>query len=634
MPLDALFLSAAAQELSARITGLKVDKVYQPERDVLVFKLRGGAGDCRLLFSAGAGDYRLHLTESRLENPASPPMFCMLLRKHLTGARIKETRQPPAERVLEIVFDAWDESGDCHERSLIFELTGRSSNAVLTGSDGKITDCLRRTGSETEGKRVLFPGVAYASPPPQEGKIAPIDVLRAEQRRAETQGAGGDGAETQVPGGDGADAPNNTWRELFDSANDATTADKWLLSTFRGLSPLICREISWRAYGRADYLVGDMEDGGAALRRELLALLEQSATGNAEPWIITGPDGAPLDFSFTRIMQYEGALDVRREAGFSALLDGYYTRAAQITRVRQRASATTKTVKNACDRILRKLAAQREELALTGSRDSHRECGDIIMANMHQMKKGQSTLLATDFHSGGGMREIQLDPLKTPQQNAAKYYKEYTKAKNAERFLSEQILLGENELEYLESVLGAIALAEGEKDLNEIRRELASTGYLKAQKKGKEKTNDKTKGKTKGKTKEKAKDNTKEQAPLRFVSSSGVTVFAGRNNSQNDQLTFKAAFKSDIWLHAQKIHGAHVIISCGGAAPDGSTLSEAASIAAYYSAARGGGKAPVDYTLVKHVKKAPGGRPGMVLYTDHKTIAATPDEELVNSLRV
>jgi len=629
MPLDALFLSAAAQELTARITGLKVDKVYQPERDVLVFKLRGGAGDCRLLFSAGAGDYRLHLTESRLENPASPPMFCMLLRKYLTGARITGTRQPPAERILELVFDAWDDSGACHERNLIFELTGRSSNAVLTDSDGKIIDCLRRTGSETEGKRVLFPGATYESPPPQEGKLAPLDVLRAESI--------------------------NAWQELFDSNinsnkdtnkysnnssnNGAITADKWLLSTFRGLSPLICREISWRAYGRVDHRIGDIEDGGAALRRELFALLEQAGAGNAEPWVISDADGAPRDFSFTRIMQYEGALDVRRENGFSAMLDGYYTRAAQMQRVRQRASATTKTVKNARDRVLRKLAAQREELELTGLRDSHRECGDIIMANMHQMKKGQSMLLAPDFYTeGGGTREIQLDPLKTPQQNAAKYYKEYTKAKNAERFLSELILAGENELEYLESVLGEIGLAEGEKDLSEIRRELVSTGYIKAQQMGKEKTKGTTRGNTKGNTKGnakgKTKDKTKEQAPLRFASSTGVPISVGRNNLQNDKLTFKTAFKSDVWLHTQKIHGAHVIISCGGAAPDGATLSEAASIAAYYSAARGGGKAPVDYALVKHVKKAPGGRPGMVLYTDYKTIAATPDEELVNSLKV
>jgi len=339
-------------------------------------------------------------------------------------------------------------------------------------------------------------------------------------------------------------------------------------------------------------------------------------SGGAEPWMITDMDETPRDFSFTRIMQYEGAMNVRREAGFSEMLDGYYTRAAQILRVKQRASATTKTVKNARDRILRKLSAQREELALTGRRDSNRECGDIIMANMHQMQKGQSILIAQDFYAlgGDGVREIKLDPMKTPQQNAAKYYKEYNKAKNAERFLSEQILLGEQELDYLESVLSEIGLAEGEKDLGEIRRELALAGYIKTQRKGKEKQ--------------------AESAPLRFQSSAGAEILAGRNNTQNEKLTFKTAYKTDIWMHSQKFHGAHVIVSCGGGTPDETTLSEAASVAAYYSSARGSGRVPVDYTLVKHVKKRSGGRPGMVIYTEHKTIAAIPDEELLKRLKL
>jgi len=584
MPLDALCLAAVRDELSARITGQKIEKVYQPERDVLIIKLRGGAGSCRLLISAGSGDMRVHLTESRLENPAAPPMFCMLLRKHLTGARIVGVTQPPSERILELVFDTWDDEGNCTEKRLIVELIGRMSNVILADSKGTIIDCLRRNSDETSEKRTLFPGCVYTSPAPQEGKTAALSITE------------------------------DSWQQVFDARTGSASADKWLISTFYGLSPLICREISWRAYGDTEYQLSGISDGGASLRREFFSVLQAVSSGEAEPWIITGDDGTPRDFSFTRIMQYETALEVSKETSFSAMLDGYYTRASQIARVRQRASATTKTVRNARDRLVRKIAAQREELDRTTRRDSARECGDIIMANMHLMKKGQSLLTAPDFYAEeGAVREILLDPLKTPQQNAAKYYKEYTKSKNAEKFLTEQVRIGEHEMEYLESVLGAIELAEGERDLEEIRRELVQTGYIKAQKKSKEKP--------------------AATVPLKFASSSGFQILAGRNNSQNDKLTHKTAFKSDVWLHVQNIPGAHVIIVCGGAAPDDMTLREAAAIAAYYSSARKGGKAAVDYTQVKYVKKPPGGRPGMVIYTNQSTIIATLDEELVNRLK-
>jgi len=313
-------------------------------------------------------------------------------------------------------------------------------------------------------------------------------------------------------------------------------------------------------------------------------------------------------------MQYEGALNVQESESFSAMLDDYCTRAAQLARVRQRASATSKTVKTARDRLIRKLAVQQAELDKTADRDKNRECGDIITANIYLMKKGQHVLIAQDFYSEEGeMREIPLDPLKTPQQNAAKYYKDYMRAKSAEKYLTEQIRLGIIELDYLDSVLNEIELADGTRGLGEIRRELTFTGYIKLQKHVKEKP--------------------VESAPLRFESSTGLQIQAGRNNIQNDKLTLKTAMRSDVWLHAQKIHGAHVIISCEGATPDEATLYEAASIAAYYSSARAGGKTPVDYTLVRHVKKPAGGRPGMVVYTDYKTIVAAPDEELVKRLR-
>jgi len=584
MPLDAICLAGVREELRGRIRGMKVDKIQQPERDMVILSLRGaGAPPCRLLISAGTGDARVHLTGYRFDNPGSPPMFCMLLRKHLIGARIADIEQPPAERVLGLILEAPDAMGVVTEKRLTVELIGRMSNIILTDRDGIIIDCLRRVGGELSDKRDVLPGLFYRPPKAQQGKIDPLCVTA------------------------------DRWREMFLRA-DEKTADGWLLSNFTALSPLICRELSWRAYGEADAHIGRIGDGGEALSREFFELTGNAKAGRFEPWVLMDADSALRDFSYTRIMQYENAMDSRRFEDFSAMLDEYYTRAAQQTRVRQRASATLRAVKTARDRLIRKLAAQQAELEKTADRNKYRECGDIITSNMHLMKKGQHVLTAQDFYSGGGAsRDIALDPLKTPQQNAAKYYKDYTKAKNAERYLTEQIALGSSELEYLDSVLHELELADGARDLGEIRSELMQTGYVKAQKQAKEKP--------------------LPSEPMRFVSSGGMQILAGRNNTQNDKLTLKTASKSDIWLHAQKVHGAHVVISCGGATPDEASLHEAASIAAWFSSARGGGRIPVDYALVKHVKKPPGGRPGMVVYSDHRTIAATPDEALVARLR-
>ena len=586
MPLDAICLAAVKDELSGLLTGFKIDKVQQPERDTVILTLRGGdRPQCKLLISAGSGDMRVHMTGYRYENPASPPMFCMLLRKHLTGARFTGVYQPPSERVIVFLLRAPDPMGVISEKRLVVELLGRLSNIILTDDEGIIIDCLKRFGGESADKRAVLPGLFYRFPPPQTGKQDPLSVTEEK------------------------------WQKLFDDMQPGNaTADNWLLSQFSALSPLICRELSWRAYGEACFHTGSITDGGAALRSEFFAFIESCREGRYEPWLIAGPDNAGRDFSYTRIMQYESAFDVRRESSFSDMLDRHYTQAAQLQRIKQRSATVIKTIKTARERMVRKLTAQRAELEKTADRSELRECGDLITANLHLMRKGQSTLMAQDFFSEQEeTRTIALDPLKTPQQNAARYYKEYAKAGNAQKYLTEQILRGENELAYLDSVLGETALIENARDLDEIRGELIQTGYIREKKQGKERVT--------------------ESAPLEFTSSAGLPILAGRNNTQNDRLTFKTAKRTDVWLHAQKIHGAHVVISCSDAKPDEESLREAATIAAYYSASRNGGKTPVDYTLVRNVKKPAGSRPGMVVYTDYKTVIATPDKEKISKLK-
>ena len=582
MPLDAICLSAVREELSRRITGMKIEKIQQPERDVVILSLRGAGEPCRLLMSAGSGDARVHLTEHQFENPSAPPMFCMLLRKHLTGARIISVAQLPAERALILNLQASDAMGTASEKRLIIEMIGRTSNIILT-DDERIIDCLRRIGGELSDKRAILPGMLYRAPPPQEGKVDPYDVNQ------------------------------EMWRDLFRFAA-GKTADKWLLSAFSALSPLICRELSWRAYGDAECRVDGVIDGGKALSREFFALMDAARLAEFEPWSVVDGEGISRDFSYIEIMQYENALKRFRNISFSAMLDSHFTLAAQRTRVNQRASAMLKMITTARERVSRKLAIQREEMKKAAGRDELRVCGDLITANIHLIGKGQTELITEDYYSeNGSMRSIALDAKKNPQQNAARYYKEYAKAKSAEKYLAEQITYGENELAYLESVIDEIGRAEGERDLNEIRGELEQTGYCKGV--------------------ERSKTRQAPAAPMRFLSSSGLEITVGKNNAQNDALTLKTALKSDVWLHAQKVTGSHVIIACGGSQPDTRSLSEAAAIAAFYSSARSSGKAAVDYAFVKHVKKPPGARPGMVIYSNYKTIFASPDEELVNRLR-
>jgi predicted ribosome quality control (RQC) complex YloA/Tae2 family protein len=584
MPLDAVFLMALRCELETQLVGMKIDKIQQPEQDQLLLSLRGQGVSSRLLLSAGSGDARAHLTEAAFENPASPPMFCMLLRKHLTGARIRSVTQPPLERSADFTLDCVDALGEPCEKHLILELMGRYSNIILTDEEGRIVDCLRRVDTLMSEKRQVLPGLFYRLPPTQE-KLDPLELTK------------------------------EAFAAAIASAPQDMTADKWLVETFTGLSPLICRELVYRACGETDRRLGELRDKGASLYSAFFALTGDIRSGWFKPVMLLDAAGKPFDFSYAAIMQYGTALLQEQAGSFSALLDAFYTRRFALERMRQRSQTLTKTVRNAADRIQRKLVSQREELKKTAGRERLKELGDILTAQLYRLIKGMSVLRTVDFYDPDGREiDIRLDPLKTPQQNAAKYYKDYTKAKNAEAILSEQIELGERELEYLKSVLEELVRAESERDLTEIRRELAGTGYLRLQSTGK-------------------KEKNAEGAPLRFRSSAGLTIVAGRNNVQNETLTHRLAYKTDIWLHAQKVPGSHVVISANGGVPDETTLLEAASLAALYSQARESKKVPVDYTAVKYVKKLPGGRPGMVTYTDYKTIVASPDEALAAKLR-
>lgn len=572
MPLDAVTVSALAKELNERLEGGRIDKVQQPERDMLLLSLRAKGENLRLVIAAGTGNARAGITRGSFENPAEPPMFCMLMRKHLVGARILSVTQPEYERMLIFTLDTHDELGVQSEKKLAVELIGRSANAVLIGADGRIIDCMRRMDFAGDALRRMLPGMIYRLPPKQEKPV--FFALDPAQRRA-----------------------------LIASADKTVPVDKWLMDSFSALSPLICRELAYRCNN--DYVnLPDACD----------ALCEAVAAGELAPWLIS-IDGKPKDFSFMAISQYGPAAQLERYDSFSEMLDAFYTRRDRAEQQRRRSHDLTKTVRTLRDRQQRKLAAQHEELRRTEGREDIRHQAELVTANIYRLRRGDRSLDCEDYYDPAcPVVHIELDPLKTPQQNAAALYKEYNKLKAAEQHLTVLTREGERQLDYLNSVLDELERAETDRDLSDIRRELTETGYIRARKGGKA-------------------ERVKPQSPMKFVSDDGLEILAGRSNAQNDELTLKLARRTDYWLHTQRVHGSHVIIRCEGEEPPPRTLEQAAGIAAYYSQARGAGKVQVDYTMVRNVRKPSGALPGKVIYTDHKTLLAESDGALAERLK-
>ena len=571
MPLDAITLHALTLELKAA-EGARIDRVQQPEKDKILLSLRTREGNRRVLISAAASGARVHFTAESFENPAEPPMFCMLLRKHLIGAHIRKIEQPDWERMLLIRLDTRDEMGDESEKTLAVELIGRSANVILVGADGRIIDCLRRMEYGGEGRGVL-PGMIYRLPPKQE-KLHFLTCSAEELRYA------------------------------IDAMEEGTELDKALMQSFSGLSPLICRELAYRSRNSKDLL-----------EKNALSLRETVEADDFSPMLVSLDDTAK-DFSFLSINQYGTAGKNERFDSFSELLDSFYARRDRAESRKRRSRELMKTVKTAYERTVRKLSVQKEELAQTENREEIRRQAELITANMYRIRKGQRELLCENyFEEGYPEIAIPLDPLKTPQQNAAALYKEFTRKKAAKEHLTTLIGEGEKQCDYLAAVLDEIERAENERDLADIRRELKETGYLK-------------------KTKTTKADRAKPQAPLRFISSDGLEILVGRSNMQNDELTFKLARRTDLWLHVQKLHGSHVVLRTDGIEPPLRSIEEAASLAAYYSQGREAGKIPVDITQIRFVKKPAGALPGAVLFTDYSTVFAAADEKLAEKLKV
>ena len=572
MAFDAFYLHCVLEEVRA-LREIRVEKIHQPSRDTVLLHLRHSEGRTKLLIAANPAAPRLHLTAATPENPPEPPMFCMLLRKHLSGARLVEVNQIPMERCASFVFDCIDELGDRVKKTLVAELMGRTCNLYLLAPDGRILDCLRRIGLDETAKRPALPGMYYQNPEP---------ITKRDPQSLE--------AEDYV--------------NLL-SASGPDILSQRLMDELGGLSPLVCREAALFAAGDVDARIEGLDTEEIA---EKLSLFFREQLRHPRACYTTDANRTPRQFAFCPIRQYGPCTEAE---GFSALLDMFYTVRDRNDAMRQKSGAVRKTVQNLCTRLKRKIAIQEKELEETYGRERLRQLGDIVTANLHKIVKGRTVLQAEDFYDEEmKVIDIPISPILSPQQNAAKFYKDYTRMKNAEKELTKQLAIGREELSYLQSVLEELNRAATDAELEEIRQELQSGGYLRAEGGKKKMKQAKT-------------------APMRFESTDGFPIYVGKNNRQNEELTFRLARKDDLWLHAQKVHGSHVIIACAGKPVPDDTVTQAAQLAAHYAESAGGQNIPVDVMPVKQVKKPPNAKPGMVIYHSYRTVIVNPYPDIV-----
>ncbi len=581
MALDGAFLFAVKNELSCLIGG-RIEKIHQPSREEIIISIRTRQGSKKLYISANAGSARVHITQKNVDNPQTPPMFCMLLRKRLGNGKLLNIRQDRLERILFFDFECVNELGDIVTITLACEIMGRCSNLIII-SNGKIVDSIKRVDSEMSRERMVLPNMTYSLPP----KNDRLNFLEAE--------------------------PQQIIQKL--SENSQAELSKALIRVFEGISPVLAREWTFFA-GRGEYLDGNVS--GDQLDRLLFIIKrtrEQLLNNECCFTVASTKEGLLKDFSFIRLSQFGNLMYTKEISSASELLDYFYFERDSAIRTKQRANDLFKLLVNLTERISRRISVQREELSACADRDYYKLCGDLISANMYRIKKGDRIASVENFYDENYPTiEIKLDVRKTPSQNAQYYYGEYKKSVTAEQKLTEQISKGEEELQYLDSVFDSLTRATSENDIIQLRLELREQGYIKS---------------VNGKAKP-----PKALPPIEYRSTDGFTILVGRNNCQNDKLSLKFAEKSDIWLHTQNITGSHVIIVTEGATPPDSTLEQASVIASVNSKGRDSNLVPVDYCFAKYVKKPSGAKPGKVIFTNYKTVFVKPDTELEKSLRV
>ena len=575
MALDGAFVRFLTKELKSELVGARVSQIHQPNRDEIILALRTFSGNRKLLLSARANSPRVNFTENAPENPSSPPMLCMLLRKKLCGARVSDVRQPDLERIILIDFDAVNELGDSVMLTLAIEIMGKYSNIIFIDDKGVIIDALKRVDPTMTTQRLVLPMMKYELPPSQ-NKLSMLDTEPAKIVSA---------------------VMNYPVPEQLNKA---------ILNTVLGLSPIVCREIEYLVTSGEELRTHEIDSQyKKRLDYYITKLTNEVREGKGVPYSVSEPKGRNKDISFMAITQYGSLMNVRRHESFSGMLDTFYLERDRDERMKVKGQDLLKLLTNISERLARKINTQTAELKQCADRDHLRVYGDLLQANLYRIEKGLPFVDVENFYDENMPTvRIKLDPSKSGSQNAQKYYKDYRKAKTAEQVLKEQIEIAKNELVYIDNVFDSLSRAGSERELAEIRAELVQTGYIKA---------------AKGKGKEQ-----KPLPPLEFMTTDGFRVLVGRNNRQNDTLTLRTANKNDIWLHTKDIPGSHTILITDGREPTDTAIMQAAMIAAYHSKAKDGSQVPVDFTQVRNVSKPQGAKPGMVIFVKNRTVYVKP----------
>ncbi len=587
MAFDAGMLSCVIHELKSVAQGGRIEKIYQPERDEIILQMRTFEGGRRLLINAGSNCPRIGFTAAQRENPMQAPMFCMLLRKHLTGACLTKIEQMGFERVAKLTFDTRDEMGFECKKYLVAEVMGKYSNLIFCNEQMKVVAALKTVDFTTSSLRQVLPGMTYELPPAQD-KLDPTKTSFEE------------------------------FSEKFESFPTEKSIDNFITATYLGIATSVAREISARATGRFDACLYDVTC--ERLYGEFSRVFEDMKNGVFEPTVIL-ENGAPVEYSFIKLGYYGNNFEYRSFESPSEALDLFFASRDREIRVKQRAADILRLLTNAESRLTKKIEAQEGELADCEKGEQYKKYGDLITANLYKLKRGDKSVELIDYESWNEEKEefdtavIELDSRLSPAANAQRYYKLYNKSKTAKVELAKQLEIARAELEYIYSVFDALTKAETTADLTEIRDELYRSGYA---------------SKMKGYAASK-----KQPAPViaEFVTTNGYRVLCGKNNYQNEYITHKLAEKHDYWFHAKNMAGSHVLLITNGEEPPAEDFTDACEIAAYYSKAKGTSSVEVDYLFARGVKKVPAAKPGFVVYHNNWSATVTPDEEKIKRMR-
>ena len=559
MAFDGITIANITSELNKNLVECRIYKIAQPEQDELILTIKGNSTQCRLLLSADASLPLVYLTDVNKPSPLNAPNFCMLLRKHIQNARIISVTQPAFERIIRIELEHLNEMGDLCRKYLIVEIMGKHSNIIFCDEKGMIIDSIKHISGMVSSVREVLPGREYFVPNTSD-KSNPLTCDEACFKQS--------------------------------LSTKSVSIAKAIYTSFNGISPLIAQELCYRAGVDGDYSVASLEENSyQRLWEEFAALMGQIAKEEFEPSIYYKEE-EPVEYASVPLTVYD-MHEKKDYESVSLLLQDYYAKKSVVTRIRQRSVDLRKIVATALERNVKKYDLQLKQLEDSKKREKYKLYGELLNAYGYQLPTGEKKVSVLNYYTNE-MTEIPLEEELSPLENAKKYFDKYSKLKRTATALEALTSQTKEEIEHLESVQAALDIALKEEDLVQIKEELIETGYIK--RKG---------------VKKKEKITSK---PFCYISSDGYKIYVGKNNYQNDELTFNFATGNDWWFHAKGMPGSHVIVKCQEEEMPDRTFEEAAKLAAYYSKGRGQDKIEIDYTRKKNVKKPGGAKPGFVVY--------------------